>query len=275
MKRRMPNQTDMEFVLKMDERFPGRGIRAQFTRYSTMRTKMRPGKAKSDLRQLPRSGPARMDFPSDVRQSVGQHHEALRAVIKLVLKRHSASLNISESKALFMADNHDTPEVLTSDFNVMDNISKKDKSRLEELAARTIFRSSPRARDAWREYEDNRTSTSKFVHEADKLECALFTLFAEEKHPGLAERIGDEFWGTSGNYLKTSVFKNEFEKLLTAREEVARGITDTSSEIYNEMRKFYESQDMNASRFRNKGNVVELRPSSIPPPPGPDQRKLG
>lgn len=83
---------------------------------------------------------------------------------------------------------HDLAEAIVGDITPECGVSVKDKHRMEREAMEQIsasLGSTPEAckiKQLCEEYEANRTAEAHFVHELDKLECALQTWEYEMKH---------------------------------------------------------------------------------------------
>jgi 5'-deoxynucleotidase YfbR-like HD superfamily hydrolase len=255
--------TDLEFIYTKDREYPDRGIRKKFDKYSALHPSARPNQSRVDIYMLPRGGPQRLNFPQDLLQTVGQHQDALEVMVDYIARTHNIGVNIRRARRIVRK--HDVPEVIASDFTVADKISKADKSRLEELAARTIFRASARDYRIWKEYEEGRTRVSKLDHEADKLECVTFALFAQEKRPELKTVIGEEFWNTANDYIKMPAIRREYDLLVKARKELEEtGRTPTCSPLYLLMKKNYHSHGLGLGL---SDQMESGRHDSTPPPP--------
>ena len=117
-----------------------------------------------ELKALPRAGWVRSGVLSP--ESVASHSWGMSLLISIL-----APKNLDHLKMHHMALAHDLPEVITGDITPHDGISKSEKKERERAAATSFLPS--HILEAWKEYEENETAESKFVHMLDKLDMAL------------------------------------------------------------------------------------------------------
>ena len=106
-------------------------------------------------------------------ESVADHTFSM-AVIGMVI---SDLENLNSEKVLKMILLHDIAESKVGDI-VPDKMSFEEKQRLENLAFDEIIKTLPESIipnyvEIWKEYQENNSTESKFVHQIDKLEMAL------------------------------------------------------------------------------------------------------
>jgi putative hydrolase of HD superfamily len=106
-------------------------------------------------------------------ESVADHSYSM-CMICMVL---SEILNLDTEHVMKMANLHDLAESRVGD-NTPDMISPDEKINQEDKAMREIISKLPKNLhekylDIWNEYLENKTVSSKFVHNIDKLEMAL------------------------------------------------------------------------------------------------------
>lgn len=100
---------------------------------------------------------------------------------------------------------HDLPEVIITDFTPTDGITSEDKAQLEILAMRVIAQSLPNECelvDMVREYVEQKTPESHWLHDIDKLDAVKMALRYEVMYP---EKVGifREFLDYAKPRLKT------------------------------------------------------------------------
>ncbi|MCB9990560.1 MAG: HD domain-containing protein [Rhodospirillales bacterium] len=94
---------------------------------------------------------------------------------------------------LAMLEIHDIAEAITGDFTIHDNISKPEKYRLEEIAARLIFEAYPQQLALWRDFENKNNPEALIGHDIEKAQVYFRCLDYERDHPYLGFKF-DDFW---------------------------------------------------------------------------------
>ena len=117
------------------------------------------------LKTIDREGWKRLPDITNI-ESVADHSWSLSLLILEFTPKH---LNLS--KCLGLAIVHDIPEVVVGDITPHDGISKNEKHFRENLAAQQIL--SPKLYLLWKEYADETTMESKWVHLLDKIEMGI------------------------------------------------------------------------------------------------------
>ena len=116
------------------------------------------------LKTLARAGWLRVGI--DNPESVADHSWGLS-----LLAVYLCPPDLNRTRVLELCTIHDLPEVIVGDITPHDNISKREKHRLESLAAQNLL--PPPLLDLWKEYQEGTTPESQFVHSLDKLEMAI------------------------------------------------------------------------------------------------------
>ena len=118
------------------------------------------------LKELSRAGWSRVDIANP--ESVAAHTwEVCWLVLALCPD------DVDKDRALQIAVLHDLAEVRVGDITPHDNVSKKDKSKRESAALKSMLESRPDLYQLWEEYEDQLTAEAKIVHDLDRLDMAL------------------------------------------------------------------------------------------------------
>ncbi len=102
----------------------------------------------------------------------------------------------------------------------MNKITKDEKFRLEELAARLVF---PKyLYDLWIKHETGHAPEQVWVRDCDLLEMPLHIVSViEPRHPHMEEKLGEFFTHVAGR-LQTERGQEVFEHLLESREHRCR-----------------------------------------------------
>lgn len=101
-------------------------------------------------------------------------------VALLALLRCPPDLDLSRVLALALI--HDLPEVRAGDITPHDGLSREEKARREEEAARGIFAAHPALLALWREYAENQTPEARYVHALDRLDMGLQAQVYADRH---------------------------------------------------------------------------------------------
>ncbi len=145
-------------------------------------------------------------------ESVADHSYSM-AIMSMVL---SDLLSLDTNKILKMALLHDLAESEVGDF-VPNEISKERKNKIENDAMKKILKKLPvnleqQYNDIWKEYQDNKSDESLFLHDIDRLEMA-FQAINYLKDDNSKENI-QSFIETANNEIKNKELKEIFKKLL-------------------------------------------------------------
>ena len=102
--------------------------------------------------------------------------------------------NLDKQKCLKMALIHDLPEIYTGDFTPYDNISQKDKHKLEREGALRLANEQqwPEIKDLIDEYNQCKTPEAKFVNMIDKLETVITAKYYDNNNRS-PQNLIDEF----------------------------------------------------------------------------------
>lgn len=184
-------------------------VATNFERYLTAPTEVRLKMALKDLEEMPRTGWVRKNVPSP--ENVKLHTDYVEKYAFA-----EAPSGVDSYRAQAIASIHDIPEAIVTDFTPNDPISKGDKAALEILAVKVIYQSSPRLDEIQgliKEYEEQKTPESHWVHDVDKLDPLFVALQYEAKYP---QQIGlfKEFADYAGPRLKTEKGKALYSDLV-------------------------------------------------------------
>lgn len=235
---------DCVFLEGIFARFPDIGV--AFNTYLIMPAANRPEAAMEDLDRLPRIGPVLRRIPSP--ETVFDHSKRLGAKARALAEeiyKNPAILKLTEKeKELYknelppetadpkeraahlekfaahleaLADAHDLPEALVTDFppnetqsNPNKHITKVEKKRLEKLAARIIYEGDPTGMACYEEYEAKQTLSAQLLSDLDKIDpCHLALIYETQGDKRTAN--GDKDNSNFESHVVTAR-----EKLLTA-----------------------------------------------------------
>lgn len=118
------------------------------------------------LKDIVRSGWVRAGIDSP--ESVAAHSWGMACLASCLCPP-----DLDFKRVLLMCIAHDIPEINVGDITPHDNMSKDEKYRLEDEAAQQLLAQHPLLMEAYKEYRDERTEESLFVHRIDKLDMAL------------------------------------------------------------------------------------------------------
>jgi putative hydrolase of HD superfamily len=129
----------------------------------------------------------------------------------------SEILNLDTEHIMKMANLHDLAESIVGD-NTPDMISHDEKIIQESKTMREIVSKLPdnlhkKYLDIWNEYVENKTVSSKFVHNIDKLEMALQA--KEYEIDGYSKQSLQVFLRSAADYISNDKFELVSEILLT------------------------------------------------------------
>jgi putative hydrolases of HD superfamily len=233
----MFSDAEQKFIDEMNARFPGRSIRENFSFYARLDPALRLSQAENDAKKILRAGWVRIGVPAESHQSIFEHEQAAGHFIMLFAARHCIA---DAQAAINIALNHDKPcEAIVSDFTPHDSITKPEKARLEDMAARIVLEAYPEIYALWREYEDGVTLSAHIAHDADQMEMLTRALYIEERHPQMHDAL-TPFWQSAARRLHTPMAKQEYAELVKVRSD---GVT---SVIYEDMRTHYQKQKISA-----------------------------
>lgn len=146
-------------------------------------------------------------------ESVADHSYSM-CMMSMVL---SEILNLDTEHIMKMANLHDLAESIVGD-NTPDMISHDEKIIQETNTMREIISKLPdnlhkKYLDIWNEYVENKTISSKFVHNIDKLEMALQA--KEYELDGYSKRSLQVFLTSAAEYISNDEFELVSQILLT------------------------------------------------------------
>jgi len=146
-------------------------------------------------------------------ESVADHSYSM-CMMSMVL---SEILNLDTEHIMKMANLHDLAESIVGD-NTPDMISHDEKIIQETNTMREIISKLPdnlhkKYLDIWNEYVENKTISSKFVHNIDKLEMALQA--KEYELDGYSKRSLQIFLTSAAEYISNDEFELVSQILLT------------------------------------------------------------
>lgn len=138
-------------------------------------------------------------------ESVADHSYSM-CMMSMVL---SEILNLDTEHIMKMANLHDLAESIVGD-NTPDMISHDEKIIQETNTMREIISKLPdnlhkKYLDIWNEYVENKTISSKFVHNIDKLEMALQA--KEYELDGYSKRSLQVFLTSAAEYISNDEFE--------------------------------------------------------------------
>ncbi|MGH9997537.1 MAG: HD domain-containing protein [Nitrososphaeraceae archaeon] len=146
-------------------------------------------------------------------ESVADHSYSM-CMMSMVL---SEIIDLDTEHIMKMANLHDLAESFVGD-NMPDKISYEEKVLLENKAMTKIISRLPsflrgKYLDIWNEYVENKTVSSKFVHNIDKLEMALQA--KEYELDGYSKQSLQVFLRSAADYISNDNFELVSEILLT------------------------------------------------------------
>lgn len=218
--------TDAEiaFIVEMSARFPDKNIQANFDRYcrfnnetcdpdSSFPEYTRYDMARCDAKTVMRAGYVRRGVPENVQQTLADHGHFVGRLAQTF--KHASLTFRCPDEAKIEGEIHDLPEVIAGDFTPHDPITKDEKFRLEELAARVVF--PKHLYDLWVKHETGTAPEQVWVRDCDLLEMPLHIVTViEPRHPHLELRL-QEFFGHVAGRLQTERAQEVFECLLESR----------------------------------------------------------
>jgi putative hydrolase of HD superfamily len=146
-------------------------------------------------------------------ESVADHSYSM-CMMCMVL---SEILNLDTEHVMMMANLHDLAESVVGD-NTPDMISHDEKINQEDKTMREIIFKLPdnlheKYLDIWNEYIENKTVSSKFVHNIDKLEMAMQAKSYELD--GYSKQPLQVFLSSAADYISNDKFELVSEILRT------------------------------------------------------------
>ena len=148
-------------------------------------------------------------------------HSYLMCIMSMVL---AEIMNLDSGHIMKMVNIHDMAESLVGD-HMPDKISSEEKKLQEDKAVKKIISKLPSSLqekyfDIWKEYNDNITVSSKFVHNMDKLEMALQA--KEYEIEGYSRESLKVFLKSATDYISNERFNLVFEILQTINDDSTR-----------------------------------------------------
>jgi len=153
-------------------------------------------------------------------ESVADHSYSMCMMCMIL----SEILNLDTEHVMKMANLHDLAESMVGD-NTPDMISHDEKINQEDKVMREIIFKLPdylheKYLDIWNEYIENKTVSSKFVHNIDKLEMALQAKFYELD--GYSKQSLQVFLSSAVDYISNDKFELLSEILQTVNDNSKR-----------------------------------------------------
>ena len=173
------SEDDWQFVHDISIKFPNAhpSIVDRFKFFQAMPAEVRPVQALIGLREILRQGLIQRGYDPKYAQSVFDHSKDVKGVISKAYKAGVLDAFLSTESnpkqtiqnAFRKAMSHDLPEVLTTDFTPLDMeiITREDKTRLEELAAKILYEAYPQRHQDFHEYEAKQGKDDILVKIAD------------------------------------------------------------------------------------------------------------
>lgn len=206
-----PSDDDWKFIADIDARFPQRKIMENFIDFLDREPRFRPGIAAFRMNFVDREGWHEIGVKPRV-QSLQNH---VRTNLEMV--RHLTPAGMDKNQLALMNEDHDTSEVITSDFTWDDPITKEEKLRLERLAIKVIFENEPERIKRWEEYVAKETAVAMMLNDFDKLENIYEAEVIEPANPHLQSILHtwkENVWDT----LKTDRGRKIFNYLMSTPE---------------------------------------------------------
>lgn len=165
--------------------------------------------ALKDIEAMPRAGWVKRNVPNP--ENIKEHTDH---ITKYAFSEAPAGIDPHHARDI--AAVHDIPEAIVTDFTPSSPISEKNKATLEILAVKVIYQSSPKRNEILelvREYQEQKTPESHWVHDVDKLDPLFVALQYEAKYP---KQMGlfKEFADYVGSRLKTEKGKELYNDLI-------------------------------------------------------------
>jgi hypothetical protein len=208
----MPECEDWKFIFEISNRFPERKIMERFVEFLDMEPRSRPLIAEFRKSAVDREGWNEIGVKPKV-QSLEDHVRTNMEMVRLL-----TPADINKDHLALMNEDHDTSEVITSDFTWDVPITKREKIRIERLATNVIFESAPERIRRWEEYVTKRTNAAKMLNDFDKLENIYEAEILEPEnlhlHPVLNQWKKD-VWGV----LKTDHGRRIFNYLMDTQDQ--------------------------------------------------------
>lgn len=121
------------------------------------------------LKELDRAGWLRVGVTRP--ESVAAHSWGI-SLLALVL----CPPQLNRERVLTLAALHDLPELRVGDLTPHDGVSREEKARREDEAARALLADHPDLLAVWQEYDRGDSPEARFVHALDKLDMAIQAL---------------------------------------------------------------------------------------------------
>ena len=166
------------------------------------------------LKQLYRQGWLLREIPPGFCESVADHTFGVAILAMFLAKAHFP--NLDQAKLLQLALIHDVGEAHVGDIVPGAGISLNEKYQLEKESVSLIFGDLPRREEylsLWEEYEQGKSSESRFIRQIDKLEMALQASLYEHQ---LGFDLGD-FFASAGKAIETDELKKILVELESSR----------------------------------------------------------
>ncbi|KAJ2704505.1 HD domain-containing protein 2 [Coemansia sp. IMI 203386] len=148
-------------------------------------------------------------------ESISDHMHRM-SIMALLLDDSS----IDKTRCVKLAIVHDLAECLVGDITPYDGVSKEDKHQMEKQAmeklVETLGRDNQGGREIyelWNEYEDNRTSEARVVHQLDKCEMIQQAMEYEKSD----NKQLDQFFDTTSHLFTHPQIKSWADEIQNRR----------------------------------------------------------
>ena len=216
------SEQDWDFIDTLNDRFPymRQNFEAAVACPATLRFKW----AMTKLAQVKRSGFVVRGVPLDEVETVLEHTTQCASIASMII---SDLNNAEEIKRILLV--HDISESIVLDFHRNDPISKKEKHRLESLAAKIIFEHDPEDNQKFYNlYLENMTLNAHRAHDIDKIQILFRTLEYYREYPHLSDRL-NEFWDWYAQYSdRSDIGDMLFEMACEQQERLLKHATEIS-----------------------------------------------
>jgi putative hydrolase of HD superfamily len=125
----------------------------------------------------------RTNIVGDRRESSAEHTYTTIILCEYFLKNHPF---LDRDRVILMALYHDLPEIYAGDAFILDKKKREKKQELEMRAAKKLSMNLPSEisndfTQAWKEYLEEKTTESKFVHAMDALDSIVQAIKHKEE----------------------------------------------------------------------------------------------
>ena len=168
----------------------------------------------NQLKQLYRQGWLSRGVPKQRCESVADHSFGVALLAMWIAE--SSFPHLDPLKVLRLALLHDLGEAHAGDLTPSHQISKEEKTRLEEEGFQKIvsgLSGSEKWLELWREYEHQTTEEARFIKSIDRLEMAMqAAVYEYQENQNL-----EEFFQSAQEYLKEGSLGDLYQDLQSVR----------------------------------------------------------